>query len=233
MSLLRSLPVRDEEQACFDECWQRIAGPGAWWSGAERLAMVREARRAPDCRLCKARLEALSPNAVGGEHDHEGVLPDAAVEVVHRMRTDSGRLTRTWFEDVISAGLTPVRYVEMVGVVAAAVVMDTFSLATGRGLRSLPDPLGGEPTQDPSDPVVDDGAFVPIMKVPDPGPVAAGSLPPIPNIARSLALVPAARELFFAAFRPHYALRDMALDITRPQTELVAARVSATNQCFY
>ncbi len=39
--------------------------------------------------------------------------------------------------------------------------------------------------------------------------------------------------LFFDAFRAHYTIYDFEVTLTRPQMELVAARVSALNQCFY
>ena len=58
-------------------------------------------------------------------------------------------------------------------------------------------------------------------------------MPAVPNIARSLGLVPGAVALFFGTFRPHYALQDIPLAISQAQAEFIAARVSALNQCFY
>jgi hypothetical protein len=48
-----------------------------------------------------------------------------------------------------------------------------------------------------------------------------------------MARVPSAMMLFFSAFRPHYTIYDFEVSLARPQMELIAARVSALNQCFY
>ena len=100
-----ALPVRNEVQAAHDATLRRFAEPGSWWSAADRLAIVREVRTAPSCELCRLRAEALSPDAVQGEHDSAGVLPPVAIEAIHRIRNDSGRLTRRWFDDLIDMGL--------------------------------------------------------------------------------------------------------------------------------
>lgn len=47
------------------------------------------------CRLCQDRVDALSPYSVDGAHDDLGHLSDGAVEAIHRIRTDNGRLTKT------------------------------------------------------------------------------------------------------------------------------------------
>src|SRR5262252_4820459 len=90
------VPVRDDFAAAHTRFWQRLASPGAWWTGAERVAIAAEVRHARHCALCKARREALArlrrrrasspftPAAVAGQHDHLGALPDAAVDVIHR-----------------------------------------------------------------------------------------------------------------------------------------------------
>ena len=67
-------PVRDDVAAAQVRTWERLGQPGTWLTGAERLAVAAEARNAQDCKLCAARKEALSPEAVQGEHDHLGQL---------------------------------------------------------------------------------------------------------------------------------------------------------------
>src|SRR6059036_2052732 len=111
------VPVRDDIRRSHRALWEHVAAPGAWWTGAERVAIAAESRHAVGCGLCRERKEALSPGAVRGEHDTYGELPTLVVDVIHRVRTDAGRLTRDWFEGVIAAGLTAAEYVELVGVV--------------------------------------------------------------------------------------------------------------------
>jgi len=69
-----------------------------------------ETRRAPYCALCRRRKEALSPAAIAGKHDSLDELPEAVVEVIHRVRTDPGRLSERWFRDVIATGLGEEEY---------------------------------------------------------------------------------------------------------------------------
>src|SRR5260370_23947648 len=101
--------IRDDLAAAHRRAWEHIGSPGTWWSGAERVSLAAETRNAVNCRLCRERKEALSPAAVSGSHDSLGELPENVVEVVHRVRTDPARLTRSWFESCIPSGLTPER----------------------------------------------------------------------------------------------------------------------------
>lgn len=220
--LVAELPVREDVRAAHEATLRRFAEPGSWWSGADRLAIVREVRTAPSCPLCLARAEALSPAAVQGEHASAGVLPPVAIEAVHGIRNDSGRLTRRWFDELIDMGLQPQAYVELVSVVASTVIVDTFAQGVGGDLPDLPEAEPGVPSFDTSADVVDAGAYLPIAR--------AGRA----NILRSLGLVPSALRLFFDTFNHSYLMRpgsEFAID--RRQVELVASRVSAVNQCFY
>ena len=101
-----ALPVDPATSAAHQATLRAIAAPGGWWSGADRLAIVRAARTAPTCTFCAERDEP-APAAIDGEHDNDGELPPIAVEAVHAIRNDSGRLTRRWFDDVIDSGLLP------------------------------------------------------------------------------------------------------------------------------
>ena len=89
-------PAFEETHAAY---WERLARPGAWWTGEKRVAIAAEVRSAWDCRLCAERREALSPQAVEGSHDVAGsVLPDTAVDAVHRLVTDANRVSKPWIE---------------------------------------------------------------------------------------------------------------------------------------
>ncbi len=212
------------------QSWQTIAGPGDFFTGVERIAMVRAAREAVTCPLCSDRKAALSPNAVQGAHDNSTDLDAPIVDMIHRLRSDPGRLTKSWFEGLTS-NLSKQQYVEVVAVVASAVIIDTLHNALGLGLPKLPTPKPGRPTRNYNHSAIEAGAWVPILDAPTT--MADTGLPQVPNIARALGLVPSALDLFFATFRPHYALKDIPLSISQGQAEFVAARVSAINECFY
>jgi hypothetical protein len=99
------------------------------------------------------------------------------------------------------------------------------------GLPGLPRADRVRPSRQINEQAVDAGAWLPILAAPST--MSDTGLPQVPNIARSLGLVPSALELFFNTFRPHYALADIPLSISQGQAEFVAARVSAMNECFY
>lgn len=213
-----------------EQSLKTLAGPGESFIGAERLEMVRVAREALDCHLCAQRKQALSPYALDGIHDGPGELDEVIVEVIHRLRTDPGRITRAWFERV-TQNLSQAAYVEIVSVVASSVIIDTLHNALGLGVPKLPEPSRGRPRGQYNKQAVDGGAWVPVLAAAE-GSQADGQ-PLVWNITRALGLVPSALELFFTTFRPHYALRDIPLSISQSQAEFVAARVSAINECFY
>ena len=225
------LPLRDDLREGHATAWADIAQPGVSWTGADRVAIVAEARAALDCDLCSARQSELSPNAVQGDHDTASALPASVVDAVHRLRTDPQRLTRAWFDALVPDQLSQPAYVELVSLVCTSVIIDTQHNALGLPVASLPDPVAGDPGGELLEDSVDIGAWLPVVRTE--ADLADTGLPSVPNIARSLTLVPRAAALFFGAFRPHYRLKDLHLAISQAQAEFVASRVSALNQCFY
>ena len=102
-------PVRDAIPQAHRSVWDQLARPGNWWTGAERVAIADEVRRAADCALCAARKGAVSPTAVRGSHGGGSALPAAVVDVVHRVVTDPGRLSKSGYEGVIKVIVTDLK----------------------------------------------------------------------------------------------------------------------------
>lgn len=236
------VPVRDDLVAAHRRAWARLAAPGTWWNGAERVAIAAEARHARGCDFCRRRLEALSPNSVEGAHDSLGELSAAMVDVVHRVRTDQSRLTRAFYETALAAGVAEGEYVEAVGIVATVVAIDGFTEALGLPPHPLPAPLLGAPSRHRPAGVRQDLAWVPTLAPEDVTEAEAGIYDGLGavNIHRALSLVPEEVKGFFdldsAQYLPDAALRDFATeyrDLTHAQIELLAARVSAINRCHY
>jgi alkylhydroperoxidase family enzyme len=234
--------VRGDLIASHRALLEHIASPGTWFSGAERVAIARESRAAPDCALCHERRAALSPFAVEGRHDAATDLPDLVVEVAHRIRTDSGRLSRKWFDGVLDSGLDDARYVEIVGVVTLMAGLDYFTRALGLAPPPLPEPRPGEPSRHRPAGARPHGSWVPTVAPEDAtGPEQGlyGDTPFVPNIMRACSLVPDATRMLIVESNSHYVRVDqiadatVSRDLSRPQMELVAARVSALNECFY
>ena len=239
-----ALPIRPALQRECERAWRRLAAPGTWWSGPERIAIAAEARRAKRCTLCGERRAALSPYSVHGQHSRtgEGLLSAPMVDIVHRLVTDAGRLTQTWLRSMLAAGVSEEQYVETIGVVAMIVALDTFDLALGRGERALPAPIEGEPTRHRPVGARRDLAWVATvapqdLTAADPNPYAVHGAK---NIHYALSLVPQEVFNFFdldvELYLHDHEIRDFDHEfraLSHAQIELLAGRVSSINGCYY
>ena len=236
------IPIRADLPDAHRFLWEHFGSPGTWWTGTQRVAIAAESRHAAACTLCRERKAALSATAVSGNHDSLGELPENVVEAIHRMRTDPARLSRAWFDRVIARGLAETHYVELVGVVALLAGVDYFARALGIAPFPLPAPVAGEPSRHRPASAKLGTAWVPMIAPEDAdGPEADlyGGMPFVPNIMRALTLVPDEARALQRSSNAHYVhvahigdpTARRALD--RMQMELVAARVSALNECFY
>src|SRR6185503_14810631 len=99
------VPVREDLLAAHTRAWHVLGRPGNWWTGAERIAIAAATRAALACALCRERKAALSPYTIAGLHDGPQEPSALAIDAVHRITTDPGRLTRRWFDDLRAAGL--------------------------------------------------------------------------------------------------------------------------------
>jgi alkylhydroperoxidase family enzyme len=224
----------------------RIAAPGTWLSGATRVAIAAETRHATQCSLCRQRKDALSPSAIDGEHDSPGDslgdLSPAMTDVVHRLVTDTGRLTEKWLSERLADGISEEEYVEIIGVVATQVGLDTLNHAIGAEPVALPVPQAGTPSRKRPRGARKDLAWVATLS---PETIEAGD-PPIfarhgsVNIHRALSLVPQEAINFFDLDVELYLKDDEIRDfdneyreISHAQIELIAGRTSFLNGCYY
>ena len=200
--------------------WQKIAQPGSWWTGAQRVEMARLCRQARSQRNDPPWLRAQSSEA-------GSVLPDQVVEIVRRVSVDMHSIDQVWAKECIE-NLGDAAYVEICAVTVCITAVDSFAEALGVPMEELPSPLPGEPNLFRPEGTSDVGAFVPLL---DP---FAG-----PNVSRALSLRPDDNMMFHALVGSMYALSDFQdlvwedRPLSRPQVELVAARVSSINECFY
>ncbi len=205
------------------------------------MGIAAEVRNARKCALCEERKRALPAAAVSGRHDSLGVLPEAAVEVIHQVSTDPGRLSRGWLDRALASGLSDAQYVELIGVIVTAVSIDSFCRGLGLPLNALPEPVVGEPSRRRPPGARLDGAWDPMLA---PSRATADDVdlfsgPRTANVLRALSLVPDEMRNLKDLSAAHYLKPEQmgtvrvsrALD--RNQMELIAGRVSALNECFY
>ncbi len=237
------VPVRTDLARAHLETVRRWAAPGNHWTGRQRLAMVDQVRRAraaeplaPWIRptLIEGLVHGPADGSVEGDagarHGETGArLPDAAIDAVWRLTTHPGTLTEDWYRDIIDRGLTPEQYVELVAVVATANCLDVFATAIGLDPVPLPGPSEGLP----------DGRAVASASVTShwvPTVQGGGA-----NVGKALSAVPVAMgawQLLSAAqyVPPEALVKDLNWSrgpLDRMQVELLAARTSLLNECFY
>jgi hypothetical protein len=181
----------------------------------------------------------LSPYPVHGEHDALGQLAPAAVEAIHRLVTDAGRITEKWLR---SLDLEETKYVEIIGVISVLTGLDILHDALGLPLTQLPAAMPGEPVRHKPQGAKRNLAWVETLAPED---VEAGDPDPYPlhgdkNIHRGISLVPQEVINFFDLDVELYMKDDEIRDfdteyraISHAQIELIAGRTSALAGCFY
>ena len=236
-------PIREDLKIAYRDYWQKLASPGSWWTGEERIAIAREARNATSCNFCIKRKQALSPYTLMGEHDHNAGLSALAIDAVHRVVTDQNRITGEWVENNTADGLSEEHYVELVGIVVAVFSIDEFNRGLGLVLENLPSPVKGEPSGYRPAQAITGTGFV--SMIPPEGAMGAEAdlwkNGQTANVLRALSLVPdAVRDWYSIGSAQYLSIKGMAnfvgqenRALNRMQMELIAGRVSSHNQCFY
>ncbi len=220
------LPIRAKTIATHRQSWERIANPGRWWSGAERVAIARVGRAARDF------------DAVGSE-----MLPEAAVYAIQKLVVDNANLNREWYDEIIASdGMSEERYVELVAVVVHALSIDEFHRALGLDLEPLPVPVEGSPSLDRPALAERRGSWpslVPRSGLNPGDEMLYGPREWGANVISALSLVPEHVRWLHDLSEGHYLsfaemrMPDPLRSISRSQMELIAARVSVLNECFY
>jgi hypothetical protein len=228
------VPVRDDLVDAHRATAAAWARPGAWWSAADRLAIVAEVRRRLRDSSSGDELPPwVAPSTVDGLIDRDHPLPAPAIDAVWRLAVHPGTLTRDWYDRIVgpppAGGLAPEAYVELVSLVATATCLEVFARALGVDPVPLPAPAEGRPSRRRLPEAVPSTHWVPTV----PGRGA--------NVTRALSAVPEAVELFRRLSDAQYVPADALLGdlawsrgaLDRSQVELLAARTSQLSECFY
>ncbi len=241
--MIQPLSPGEHTKAGLDQAWAQLGQAGGWFDGQERIAIAAQARAARQCRFCTDRKAALSPYAVEGNHDEsETGLSNLAIDTIHRIATDPGRLSERWYGELADAGMSPEELVEITSIVGVVTIADTLARALSQPEPPLPTRGDGEPHRQSVAGMTVERGWVPMVE-----PESAEGMLKLMydellsgagfvfNVARALTSVPEAVRDFFSAFLPNYSthgpVRPGGLD--RTQVELLASSTSAWNDCFY
>lgn len=209
------MPIRSDLQEAFRREWAFLAAPGTWWSGPERVAIAEEARGAMSGE------RSASPPQGAAE------LSEAVADVVRRVAVESPLITAEWVTALPGRGIGLPAYAEIVGVVSRLSSVDQFHRALGLPLEALPEPLPGEPsrTQAPTEDLVEGKSYLPMV----------GRI----SIPQTISIVPEESTAWYELSDVMYMTfeemddPDFRRALHRTQMELVAARTSQLNECFY
>lgn len=220
-------PISERVREAHRRSWDRLAAPGFWWTGAERVAIAAECRRA-------AALE-------GGAGS--GLLPEAAVHTVQKLIVDNANLSREWCDETCAAdGMSDAHYIELLGVVVHVFSIDELHRALDIPLEPLPSPIAGAPSRRRPSGARRVAGWLPITPPDALDPEDADlydNAPIAANVLTALSLVPGnlpwLADLSHAHYLSYAEMRetDKLREISRAQQELIASRVSVLNECFY
>ena len=225
-----TMPIRADLESSHRELVDHWSRPGTWWSAAERLAIIDQVRRARDINNPPPAWVPASD--VEGLVGDSGGLPAKAIDTIWRLTNHPGTITVEWYKTIVDdedpSSISPAHYTELVGVVAQANSLDRFTDALSMPRVDLPVPLDGDPTCETPDGTMMRDHWVPTCDTER------------AQVIRALSAVPAEKAMMLRLCETQYmdidAMAELTADhnsLTRMQVELVAARTSKLNECFY
>lgn len=230
-------PIREDLDAIHAKQLNQLASPGTWGTGAQRLAIAIEARQA--CYDAGIQEKPEDPGVPS-----EITLSEVTRNMVHKLAVSPKDFLENSYHDAKKGGLSDEQYVEIVGIVSRVTDMDVFARGIGVPLRPLPAAQPGEPSRNRPEAAKPEMAWVPtIPNAPEGGPEAdelyGGKH--LSYIVRGMSLVPDELRMHMELEKSQYLPVEKILvpdyqhheGFTRAQSEIVAGRISALNECFF
>lgn len=209
--------VRSDLSEAHRAALAHVTAPGARFSGVRRRAIA-------DAAIA-AYLDPAPPPPWVRPHG------DLALDVAHRLGAHAATITREWYEQIVTEGLHPLEWVEVVGVVVAALPPVAFARASGRTVPALPAAVEGDPHGREAVELAPARLnFVPVAVPADT--VAA--------VVQALSALPGEWDMLWQLAAAQY-MSDRQMDdplwnrgtLSRPQMELVASRLASLRDCLF
>lgn len=220
--------VRDDLRDAHRLAWEHIAGPGTWWTAAQRVELANTVRLSIDDP------DPLPPWVGVSTSDrlpHERVAPDEAHDVAYRIGRHAGTITAEVAAAAIEA-LGPLPYVELCAIASSVGAVVHFGRNVGIEVPALPEPAEGEPSRDHPELADAELNWIPVAAPADQTAAVVQAYSGVPSEFANTWRMAAAQYMSGEDMvHPDWSRREGGL--SRAQMELVAARVAQLRECFY
>jgi hypothetical protein len=220
--------VRADLVAAHRGAWAALARPGTWWTGRQRAELAATALAA--MTASDPLPPWIAPSTVDGWLTEDRSAPNAAHDAIYRIAIHAATLTEPWYIEMRDE-LTDLAYVEIVAIACTVADVVAFRRAAGLDPWDLPSPVDGEPSRTIPEGLVQAGMNW--VRVTSPADETAA-------VVQAFTSVPAELDrlwtLAAAQYIPNLEMVDplwTRVTLSRPQMELVAARISQLRECFY
>ncbi len=224
-----SLIVRDDLAEAHRLAWRHIARPGVWFTAAQRIELANTVLMAiaddeplpPWVGLSTT--DRLSPTAEA---------PAAAHDIAYRIARHAGTITADVYQ-AASAEIGELPYVEVCAIASTVAAVAHFCRNIGVDIPPFPEAVAGEPTHEQPDHIVRaELNWVPVAAPADQTAAVVQAYSAVPPEFDNTWRMAAAQYIPNEEM-VHADWSRRAGGLSRPQTELVAARVAQLRECFY
>ena len=210
-------PVRDDLRSAHVRALHHVAAPGTRFNGARRSEIAAVARDA---------FLAADPSP-------PWVRPsgDPALDLAYRLARHAGTITQEWYEQIITEGMHPLEWVEVVGIVVATVPVIAFARAAGLPSPVMPSAVDGEAHgREAAELAPATLNWVPVAAPADRTASVVQALSALPDEWENLWQLAGVQYMSDAQMADPLWNRGT---LSRPQMELIAGRISRIRECFF
>ena len=209
--------IRADLAEAHRQSLQHVASPGARLDAERRLQIA----------------AAATQGYLAAEPPPPWVRPfaDPALDVAFRLARYAGTITQEWYEQVITEGMHPLEWVEIVGIVVATVPPLAFARAAGRALPEFPPSVAGQPHgREAAELAPATLNWVPVAAPADTTASVVQALSALPGEWDNMWRLAAAQYMSDAQMVDPLWNRGT---LSRPQLELASGRISRVRECFF
>ena len=151
--------------------------------------------------------------------------------MAYRVARHAGTITEDWYRQILAEGMTPLEWIEIVGIVCAVVPPTAFARAIGAPVPDVADALDDAP----HDRIADELADATLNWVPVAAPADQRA-----SVVQALSALPDEFDNLWRLASAQYMSDSDMVDpqwnrgtLSRAQMELIAGRISKVRECFF